>query len=590
MSVRARLGIVILPLIAAVLGAQEIRFVARIATPDPIELSMTLDRDGFDVAGTNRAEGSLEVVATAPELEELRRRGLAPAVVRSNAEDPPADPAYYDLTECENFLRGYETAYPNIVRFVDLNSRLGAPLTVEGRRYYAIKISDNPGVTEDEPGVLLATCQHAREITTPVALKYGLDLLLAGYGTNPEYTSWIDNHEIWAILVANPDGVAYVFSTDALWRKNRRNNGGSFGVDPNRNFNYLWSSTSCGGSSSPSSETYRGPSAASEAETTVINLLCAQERIAKMLQLHSYGREVLTPSIATCVTLPAPVLNYYATRTAAMAAAASYMSRAPSAQSEMQMGAQKDFGVLGYLIEVDTSFQPAFSQALVEAARVWPAVQEFLRGPIPIKGHVVNSVTGRPEKVDVGVSGVTYTQGERRPNETSFGSWFYFIAPGNYTFSFSGPGVQTRTVPNVTITAGTTTTLDVTVDPSAGVTVIGPPRVGTNIPLALSAPGDAALGYLAAAAFATTPAIPIDWRVLPLAPDALLLLSLSLPSVFQNFAGTLDGSGNASAAVEAPNVPGLVGVTVHIAFLTLSGGAPSGIRSISAPRAMTFVN
>jgi len=39
----------------------------------------------------------------------------------------------------------------------------------------------------------------------------------------------------------NPDGLAYTWSTDNMWRKNRnRNPGGSYGVDLNRNYPIGW--------------------------------------------------------------------------------------------------------------------------------------------------------------------------------------------------------------------------------------------------------------------------------------------------------------------------------------------------------------
>ena len=38
------------------------------------------------------------------------------------------------------------------------------------------------------------------------------------------------------IPVVNPDGLVWTWEVDRMWRKNRRDNGGSFGVDLNRNF------------------------------------------------------------------------------------------------------------------------------------------------------------------------------------------------------------------------------------------------------------------------------------------------------------------------------------------------------------------
>lgn len=66
----------------------------------------------------------------------------------------------------------------------------------------------------------------------------------------------------------NPDGFDFTWTDDRLWRKNRRNNGNSYGVDLNRNYDDHWGGP--GASDVPSSDTYRGPSAASEPEVQAL--------------------------------------------------------------------------------------------------------------------------------------------------------------------------------------------------------------------------------------------------------------------------------------------------------------------------------
>jgi hypothetical protein len=87
--------------------------------------------------------------------------------------------------------------------------------------------------------------------------------------------------------------------------------------------------------------------------------------------------------------------------------------------------------------------------------------------------------------------------------------------------------------------------------------------------------------YQVAAAFASAPGIAVDVRNIPLSPDALTLLSLTLPSVFQSFAGATDLNGAATARIVFPPVPALAGVVFYTAFVTLSPTAPSGIANIS---------
>lgn len=84
------------------------------------------------------------------------------------------------------------------------------------------------------------------------------------------------------VPVLNPDGYEYTWTTDRLWRKNRRPGGvrtldnvdNCNGVDLNRNYDTNFGGT--GSSSNQCSHLYAGPSALSEPETqAVANLLWA---------------------------------------------------------------------------------------------------------------------------------------------------------------------------------------------------------------------------------------------------------------------------------------------------------------------------
>ena len=114
------------------------------------------------------------------------------------------------------------------------------------------------------------------------------------------------------------------------------------------------------------------------------------------------------------------------------------------------------------------------------------------------------------------------------------------------------------------------------------ITGSGSGQPGTTITLFLSAPSDGGLPYVVGSSLGSGP-IPIDTRLLNLGLDALLDASVNgyLPTVFQDYAGTLDASGKATAKLNIPNLPGIKGIRIHSAFLTLKQGAPSNIQSIS---------
>jgi hypothetical protein len=169
----------------------------------------------------------------------------------------------------------------------------------EGRTIWAVKISDNPNIDENEPTVGFDALVHAREPQSMATLMYFIWYLLENYGADPEVTYLVDNREIFCVPCFNPDGYEYNRQTDpnggGTWRKNRRNNGGSFGVDMNRNFGYQWGYDNSGSSPEPTSNTYRGPSPFSEPEAQAIRDLAILHNYGTHFNMHSSGDYYLYP-------------------------------------------------------------------------------------------------------------------------------------------------------------------------------------------------------------------------------------------------------------------------------------------------------
>ncbi|RJP76297.1 MAG: hypothetical protein C4524_10300, partial [Candidatus Zixiibacteriota bacterium] len=156
---------------------------------------------------------------------------------------------------------------------------------------WMVKISDNPDIDEDEPEAFFDALHHAREPGSYTATLYSMWWLLENYGTDPEATYLINNRELFFVPVANPDGLLYnqqiAPNGGGTWRKNRRNNGTSYGVDLNRNYPYQWGYDNIGSSATPSSETYRGPSAGSEPETQALMNFINGRSISTAMTVHT---------------------------------------------------------------------------------------------------------------------------------------------------------------------------------------------------------------------------------------------------------------------------------------------------------------
>lgn len=198
--------------------------------------------------------------------------------------------AYHSYQELSAELKSLAVSYPAL-------ARLYVPgRSLENRNIYALKISDNPGQSEDEPGIAFVGGHHAREwISVEVPLLIG-QYLLKNYDRDDRVRNLVNSAEIWIIPMVNPDGLEYSILNYRLWRKNRRmNQDGSYGVDLNRNYSYQWAYDDIGSSPQPSSAVFRGTAPFSEPETEGIRNLFQNHRISAAISYHSFSQLILYP-------------------------------------------------------------------------------------------------------------------------------------------------------------------------------------------------------------------------------------------------------------------------------------------------------
>jgi carboxypeptidase T len=214
-------------------------------------------------------------------------------------------PEGFELGTCGGFLTidqamehldNMATLYPDLIspRY-NMNYQ-----THNGQDLYWVRLSDNPTTNEDEPEVLYTGMHHAREPIGMQLLVYYMYYLLENYDTDPDVRYIVNNFELYFVPIVNMDGYAYNIQNDpnggGMWRKNRRqNDDGSYGVDLNRNYGYMWGYNNSGSSPEPSDDTYRGPSAFSEPETGCLRDFCEAHDFRIAINYHSYDGSLLYP-------------------------------------------------------------------------------------------------------------------------------------------------------------------------------------------------------------------------------------------------------------------------------------------------------
>lgn len=213
-------------------------------------------------------------------------------------------------------FRPYEDAVaPDLQEFLDqllaehpgmISAEVIGRSQAEGRDIEAYTISAGPAADGGaKPAVFFTGMCHAREWISPMTVLYMMDRLLDGYGSDAAITAALDGVDVMVVPISNPDGYVFSWESQRFWRKTRRNNGnGTFGVDWNRNFSVGYG---LGSSGSTNSDTYRGTSPFSEAETRAIrDFVNDHPRIVAHVDVHSYSQLILYPWGYTFDPVPGP--------------------------------------------------------------------------------------------------------------------------------------------------------------------------------------------------------------------------------------------------------------------------------------------
>ncbi len=329
------LALVVLAAVLGTLGGLAIATAREVAPPDPnqTEDALLVVRVWYGSrADLERLAAELDIWEVRPEqgrlvaavhnreytwLQSLGYRveidwGLT--YLANNGDPIPGFPCYRTVEETYESMQELVAAHPNLATIEDYGDSWEKTMPGGNPGYDLLAIHlTNTAIPGPKPRFLLFGAVHAREyVTAETALRFA-EWLVNHYGSDPDATWILDYNEIVISPQANPDG-RKIAETGVLWRKNTDNDDGctnpsSWGVDLNRNYNFKWGVT--GSSTNPCSETYRGPSAASEPETqahqNLILSLFPDQRgpgdndpapitaTGILISLHSYSELVLWP-------------------------------------------------------------------------------------------------------------------------------------------------------------------------------------------------------------------------------------------------------------------------------------------------------
>jgi len=398
----------------------------------------------------------VEIITNAQMVAMLKSRYGFEIQTISGAIPEQVDPRYLNPDEVIQKLRDLAARFPQQARLHEIGR------SVLGRPILAIEIS-NPEPTL-KPAILIDGMHHAREIMTPEVVTDIAETLLTSSRSRSAdrrvrlLQDVMSRARIFLVPQLNPDGNQIVWEQNSWWRKNAMQSGKSLvGVDLNRNYDFQWGR--CNGSSSqPSSDTYRGPSAASEPETRALMKLAELIRPIGYITYHSYGEMVIVPyGCQNQITGEQAWLDQIGRAVAKVLprerGQGTYVYGTGWSLLYPTDGTSDDyifarFGAPSFTIELGTSFQPDYSlrDRTVRAQRAgWMSFfSQLLQNLFTLR---VETQSGKPIPLArIQFAQITHKYGERPFQTDSNGVFFKALAPGDYQLQVTLPGRQTQQV------------------------------------------------------------------------------------------------------------------------------------------------
>lgn len=349
--------------------------------------------DRFDLVETRIGE-ELLVVAWPGDLARLRTAGFLPRVIdtelmaqSAQALEPRSDSGsrteYRTYAEYQADLLAWESEYPDLVRVSTLPE-----LTLEGRQVFSIEVAI--GDPDDgRPKAYIDGIHHAREWPAGELVMAFIEDLLDGVASgDARISSLLQRVSVIAVPVVNPDGfiisrgapvdvpiTAAGNGLGAYWRKNARglvndpvsqSSVGSYGVDNNRNYPFMWGSGTVLGGNGASGflldADYEGAAPASEPETRNVQRILLTQNHTAVVSNHTYGNLILYPWGHT--RKPPPDIAILKGLAESMAEANGYRPQ-PGMDLYATTGTTDDWayaatGTLGFTFEHGTQFHPPY--------------------------------------------------------------------------------------------------------------------------------------------------------------------------------------------------------------------------------------
>ena len=278
----------------------------------------------------NHAPGEIELLLWPGDRAELDSAGIDYHVITEDllerdGADTSADTVqvlpgpdrtdYRRLADYNAEMKSLAKKNPDLVKHFEMKRP-----SLEGRTVNGIEIASNVKntATDGRPIFYIDAVHHAREWPAAEYTMIFAHYLVENFGKDARVTSLLKKARVIVVPVVNVDGFEYSRESlvqnsflsagngfEGYWRKNRRSltgvtvpaprpiNPDAYGVDPNRNYAYLWGDGNGGSSGLPVDQTYRGAAPFSEPETQNVRDIILGRQVTMVATNHTYQATVL---------------------------------------------------------------------------------------------------------------------------------------------------------------------------------------------------------------------------------------------------------------------------------------------------------
>lgn len=348
---------------------------------------------------------------------------------------------YYTVSELNQIADSLATNFPDICT----KHLIGT--SSANHQLFALKISDNSAIDENEPELLFDGGIHGDEIGgSENLIRFARDLC-TDYGTDEEITFAVDSAEIWIIYCLNPYG-----------RENMTRYNANF-IDLNRDCGYMWNGS--------------GNSLAlfSQPETKVLRNVLTDHQFVIHNSLHSGIEFVSYPWSYRETLTPDDANHSYLAQQYSINSGYLNLPYGPGFSGMYAInGSTKDFGygatgAISWSVEISMNKQPPASQIGLFYLNNKSAMLSMVNHAVNqgINGIITDSITGEPLAATVFVSDLFPVN-----TFTSTGDYHKFLVPGTYSLRFEANGYLTQTISGFSVNQGEQTIINVQMIRSGG--------------------------------------------------------------------------------------------------------------------------